>query len=168
VLRGGLASVCAAALIIPAATTTFGLKLASGGPAGIRPVAHGLAFRTTYGGEIAAVQRMCAALPRGSAVVILDKKATLRFSEVIRGMCGYPAAHMTPRPGSVQQVVRGIRQAGRRPVLVSSSRPVLAPYGGTIREIMHLSTTKDSNIGTAAPSRPVHQTIILWMSEPAG
>jgi hypothetical protein len=167
VIRGGLVAVCAVALVLPAATTTFGLKLSSGGPAGIRLAARGLAFRTTYAGEIAAVGRMCAALPRGSTVVILDQRAALRFPEVVRGMCGYPAARMTPRPGSVQQVVRGIRQAGGRPVLLASSRPVLAPYGGTIKEIMNLPTTKDSNLGTAAPLRPVDQTITLWMAEPA-
>jgi hypothetical protein len=168
VIRGGLAAVCAVALVLPAAITTFGLKLNSGGPAGIRLVAHGLAFKTTYAGEVAAVQRMCAALPRGSAVVILDHRAALRFPEVVRGMCGYPAARMTPRPGSVQQVVRGIRQAGRQPVLLASSRSLLTPYGGTIKQIMNLPTTKDSNLGTAAPLRTVPQTIVLWMSEPAG
>jgi len=168
VIRGGLVAVCAVALVLPAATTTFGLKLRSGGPAGISLAARGLAFRTTYAGEIAAVGRMCAALPRNSVVVVVDPRAALRFPEVVRGMCGHPAARMTPRPGTVQQVVRGIRQAGRRPVLLASSRPVLAPYGGTIKQIMNLRTTKDSNLGTAAPLRPVHQTITLWMSEPAG
>jgi hypothetical protein len=167
-IRGGLVAVCAVALVLPAATTTFGLKLRSGGPAGIRLAATGLAFKTTYGGEVAAVARMCAALPRGSTVVILDHRAALRFPEVVRGMCGYPAARITPTPDNVQQVVRGIRAAGRRPVLLASSRAVLAPYGGAIKEIMNLPTTKDSNIGTAAPLRPVPQTIILWMSEPAG
>jgi len=168
VIAGGLAAICAVALVLPPAITSFGLKAGSGGPGGVRLVAHGLAFKTTYAGEIAAVRRMCAALPPGSAVVIVDKKTTLRFSEVIRGMCGHPVAHMTPQPGSVQQVVNGIRQAGRRPVLLAATRPVLTPYGGTIRRIMDLRTTRDSNLGTGAPSRPAHQTITLWMSEPAG
>jgi hypothetical protein len=168
VIAGGLASVCAVALVLPAATTTFGLKLRNGGPVGIRPAAQGLGFKTTYAGEIAAVERMCAALPRGSAVVILDKRAVVRFSEVVRGMCGHPAAHMAPQPGSVQQVVRGIQQAGRRPVLLATSRSVLIPYGGTIKEIMNLRTARDPFIGTAAPLHPHLVTIALWMSEPAG
>ena len=168
VIAGGLASVCAVALVLPAATTTFGLKLRNGGPVGIRPAAHGLAFTTTYAGEIAAVERMCAALPRGSAVVILDKRAIFRFNEVVRGMCGHPAAHMTPGAGSVQQVVRGIQQAGRRPVLLASRRSLLTPYGGAIKEIMNLPIARDSNIATAAPLRPRQVTIALWMSEPTG
>ncbi len=57
VLAAGLASVCAVALLLPAATTTFGLRLRSGGPSGTRLVAHGLAFRTTYAGEVAAVEQ---------------------------------------------------------------------------------------------------------------
>jgi len=168
VIAGGLATVCAVALVLPAATTTFGLKLRNGGPVGIRPAAHGLAFTTTYAGEIAAVERMCAALPRGSAVVILDKRAIFRFNEVVRGMCGHPAAHMTPGAGSVQQVVRGIQQAGRRPVLLASRRSLLTPYGGAIKEIMNLPIARDSNIATAAPLRPRQVTIALWMSEPTG
>jgi hypothetical protein len=167
VIRGGLASVCAAALVLPAVTTTFGLGLRSGGPLGIRPVAHGLAFKAAYAGEIAAVEHMCAALPRGSAVVIFDPQSVFRFTQLIRGMCGHPAARMTPRPGRVQQVVDGIRRAGRRPVLLAVHRSQLTPYGGVIREIMDLPTTRDRHIGTAAPRRLRQQTITLWMSEPA-
>jgi hypothetical protein len=166
VIRGGLASVCAAALIFPAATTTFGLGLRSGGPLRIRPVAHGLAFTTTYAGEIAAVERMCAALPHGSAVVIFDPQSVFRFTQLIRGMCGHPAARMTRRPGSVRRVVIGIRQAGRRPVLLAIKRSQLTPYGGTIREIMDLPTTRDAHVLTAPAQRPRQQTITLWMSEP--
>ena len=167
VIRGGLASVCAAALVLPAANQTFGLGLRSGGPLGIRPVAHGLAFKTAYAGEIAAVERMCAALPRGSAVVILDPHSVFRFTQLVRGMCGHPAARMAPRPGSVRQVVDGIRRAGRRPVLLADSRSLLTPYGGEIREIMDLPTTRDAHNGTRAPQSLRHQTITLWMSEPA-
>src|SRR5260370_10335075 len=49
---GGLASVCAAALVLPAATTTFGLSLQHGGPRWMRPVARGLALETSYSGAI--------------------------------------------------------------------------------------------------------------------
>jgi hypothetical protein len=167
VIRGGLASVCAAALVLPAATTTFGLGLRSGGPLGIRPVAHGLAFKTTYAGEIAAVERMCAALPRDSAVVILDPQSVFRFTQLARGMCGLPSARMTPRPSSVRQVVIGIRRAGRRPVLLAIKRSQLTRYGGAITEIMDLPTTRDAHVLTAPALRPRQQTLTLWMSEPA-
>jgi hypothetical protein len=166
VVRAGLVSACAAALVLPAAVTAFGLGIRDGGPLGIRPVAHGLALKTTYSGEIAAVNRMCAAIPRGSAVVIIDDRTAFRFAEVIRGMCGDPTARMQPRSGSVQQVLRGIQGAGRRPVLLAINRSLLKPYGGGIREIMALRTRKDTRTRTAPPLRTNGQTITVWMSEP--
>ena len=66
-------------------------------------------------------------------------------------MCGEPTAGMYPRPGSVRQVVRGIRQAGRRPVLLAVRRSQLTPYGGATREIMKLRTRQDARIRTGVP-----------------
>jgi hypothetical protein len=166
VIRGGLVAFCSAALILPAAVTTFGLGVAGGGPLGIRPVAHGLAFKRTYAGEIAAVNRMCAAIPRGSSVVILDSRTVFRFTEVVRGMCGEPTAWMEPRPADVRQVVRAIWQAGRRPVLLAAHRSQVSPFGGAITEIMALPINKDATTRTAPPLRTRPQTITLWMSEP--
>ena len=62
VVYGGLTALCVAVLIVPAAMTTFGLGVKPGGPAGIRLTANGLADKVTYGGEIAAVDGMCAAI----------------------------------------------------------------------------------------------------------
>ena len=56
--------VCAAALVVPAAITTFGLGARTGGPVGIRLAADGWARTATESGEVAAVGQMCAALPR--------------------------------------------------------------------------------------------------------
>ena len=97
VIQAGLVTVCSVALVLPAAVTSFGLGVATGGPLGIRPVAHGLAFKRTYAGEIAAVDRMCAAIPRGSSVVIIDGQTASWFTQVVRGMCGDPTAWMHPR-----------------------------------------------------------------------
>ena len=33
-------------------------------------------------------------------------------------MCGVPTGHVNASPADVQQVIRGIRQAGRQPVLL--------------------------------------------------
>jgi hypothetical protein len=154
------------ALVLPAAVTSFGLRIATGGPPGIRPVAHGLAVKRTYAGEIAAVNRMCAAIPRGSSVVILDSRTVFRFTEVVRGMCGEPTAWMEPRPADVRQVVRAIWQAGRRPVLLAAHRSQVSPFGGAITEIMALPINKDATTRTAPPLRTRPQTITLWMSEP--
>ena len=167
VIQAGLVTVCSVALVLPAAVTSFGLGVATGGPLGVRPVAHGLAFKRTYAGEIAAVNRMCAAIPPGSSVVILDGRTVFRFTEVVRGMCGDPAAWIWPRPGHVRRVVRGIRQAGGRPVLLAAHRSQVAPFGGAIREIMALPINKDAATWTAPPLQTRPQTVTLWMSEPA-
>ena len=112
VIQAGLVTVCSVALVLPAAVTTFGPGLRSGGPLGIMPVADGLAFRTTESGEIAAVDRMCAAIPRGSPVVIIESHVSNRLTEVVRGMCGDPTAIIGRKHlGSVERVVHGIEQA---------------------------------------------------------
>ena len=167
VIQGGLVSACAVALVLPATITAFGLGIRPGGPAGIRPVAHGLALRATYAGEIAAVNSLCAAIPRNSAVVFLSGRTGQNFAQVVRGMCGDPAARMTGPPGAVPGVIRGIRQAGRRPVLLAASRARLARYGGVIREVIALRTRQDTRSRTSAPRRTKALTITVWMSQPA-
>jgi hypothetical protein len=156
VLQAGLASACAVALVVPGAMTTFGL--------GVR---DGLGFTTTYSGEIAAVDHMCAAIPRDSAVVIVTGETVTRLAQVVRGMCGEPTAGLYPRPGTVGQVVRGIRQAGRQPVLLAAHCSQLTRYGGVTREIMNLRTRQDTRIRTAPPLRTRRFTVTVCMSEPA-
>jgi hypothetical protein len=166
VIQAGLATVCSVALMLPAAVTSFGLGIAVGGPLGVRPVAHGLAVKRTHAGEIAAVDRMCAAIPRGSPVVIIDGRTAAWFAQVVRGMCGEPTAWMDRRPASVRQVVSAIRQAGRRPVLLGVSRSQVAPYGPA-RQVMALRTREDVQLRTSPPMVTQPQTVTVWMTEPA-
>jgi hypothetical protein len=165
VIQAGLVSVCSVALVLPAAVTSFGLGVAAGGPIGVRPVARGLAFKSTYAGEIAAVDRMCAAIPRGSSVVIIDGQTAAWFSQVVRGMCGEPAAWMGRRPASVRQVIGAIRQAGRRPVLLGISRSQIAPYGPA-RHVLALRTREDARLRTSPPLVTRPRPITVWMTEP--
>jgi hypothetical protein len=166
VLKGGLVAGCAAVLVLPTAMTAFGLGIRTG-PHGTRPVVQGLAVKTTYAGEIRAVDRVCAAIPRGSAVVILDHQ-TSRLTEIVRGMCGDPVAIMNPqaRPAAVAQVVRGIEQAGRRPVFLAGKSQELAPYGGAARRIMALRTQEDGHTLTTPPLLTRTLRMDVWMSEP--
>src|SRR6266516_1333851 len=164
VIQAGLVTVCSVALVLPAAVTSFGLGVATGGPLGVRPVAHGLALKRTYAGEIAAVNRMCAAIPPGSSVVILDSRTVFWFAQLVRGMCGEPAAWMEPRPASVRQVVSAIRQAGRRPVLLGIRRSQVAPYGPA-REVLALRISKDARLRTSPPLITKPRTISVWMAE---
>jgi len=168
VLLVGLAACCVALLVLPATVTTFGLKVRSGGPAGIRLVADGLAFKTTYQGQIGAVNGMCAAIPHGSSVLIINVGVGDKLSEVIRGMCGDPTAHVSyPRPAKVERAVLSIERAGRRPVLLAASRSKLLRYGGPIRQVMALRSSWDAHTLTGPPLNPWPLDVNVWMSEPA-
>ncbi len=165
VLRAGLATACAALLVLPGAVTAYGLGIRSGGPAGLRLTANGLATRVSYAGEIVAVDRMCAAIPAGSTVVILGTGLNEELVQVIRGMCGHPAAGVA-RPGEVRAVIRGIGQAGRRPVLLATGPAALAPYGGPVTQVMALRSREDARTRLVPPTNTVPFTRDVWMSEP--
>jgi len=145
--------------------TSFGLRVATGGPLGVRPVAHGLAVKRTYAGEIAAVNRMCAAIPHRSSVVIIDAQTAAWFAQVVRGMCGEPTAWTDRRPADIRQVVSAIRQAGRRPVLLGAGRSQVAPYGPA-RAVLALRTREDARLRTAPPLSTRPRPIAVWMTEP--
>jgi hypothetical protein len=171
VVRAGVMVCCVVALVVPAVVTTFGLRVKSGGPVGIRLTADGLASKRTYEGEIAAVNRVCAAIPRDASVVFIggtNGGGASRLTQVVRGTCGVPTADISSaRLPTVEQVVRGIEQAGRRPVFLADSRSRLAPYGGRVRQVMRLRSTQDENALTAPPTHTIPFPVNLWMSEPS-
>jgi hypothetical protein len=157
VLRGA-AAVAACALVLPAAATTFGLTFTSAG---------GLATKTTYSGEIAAVDELCAAIPADASVVIINYATASRLVQVVRGMCGVPAARLfLPQAASVQATVAGIRHAGRRPVLLAGQQGQLSPFGGPVRPVMALRTTADAHPLTAPPTGTTPFTLNVWMWAP--
>ena len=159
---------CAAALVMPAAMTTFGLGIRDGGPLGVRLVADGWAVKATEAGEIGAVDRMCAALPRNSSVVMMDGTVSGRFTEVIRGMCGYPTAVLpNPARASVQLVVQRIARAGRKPVLLATDRAALSPYGNGTKEVMLLHTHQEVGVKMHPPESINPLDFEVWMLEPA-
>jgi hypothetical protein len=169
-----LAVCCAAALIVPTVMTTFGLGLKDTGPQGLRLVADGMAFKRTYVGEVAAVNGLCAALPPDASVVIIDGPLADRMSEVIRGMCGVPAARL--RRLTVWRVtteLHDVERAGRRPVLLFAHEQELKPYlspslyrNGTVRKVMTLNTKMDPRIYLGKPRTLQPLAITAWIWEP--
>ena len=158
VLRQGVAVLCACGLALPAAVTTFGLTFAG---------ANGLATKRTYGGEIAAVDALCAAIPANASVVIISYATSNGLLQTVRGMCDVPAARLfLPQPASVRATVAGIRHAGRRPVLLAAKRAQLSPFGGPLRQVMNLHSASDSHTLTEPPTGTVPFTITVWMWEP--
>jgi hypothetical protein len=155
-------------MVVPAVITTFGLRPRSGGPVGIKIVAEGMAFKRTYQGQIAAVQGMCAQIPRNASVVFISQSPADRLLEAVRGMCDVPAARIyVPRRATVESVVRGIVQAGRQPVLLASAPSRLARYGGPVKQVMRLRSSTDGGTLTKPPTGVWALDINLWMSEPS-
>ena len=163
---GGIVLCCLAALVLPAVLTTF---TDHSGPAGLSVTANKTAFHRTYNGEIRAVNHLCRGIPGNSSVIILDGPTADRFTQIIRGMCGTPAARIntsTPSPALVRSIASSIVAAGRRPVLLGSAQSQLARYGGPNREIMQLSTTTDDSTLVAAPVNTLPFDWTIWVSEP--
>jgi hypothetical protein len=166
-IRGTVVGICAVALVIPATITTFGLSLHTGGQGGVGLTADGLGLKTTYAGEIAAVNGMCAAFPRDGTVVFLPAgpgRLGNELAEVVRGMCGLPTATAkSGRPPAVGAIVRDIRRAGRQPVLLAGFGRALAAYGPP-RRIMALHTTRDGETLTVAPTGSAPFNLAVWMT----
>ena len=156
---------CVVAMIIPPAITTFGLRVSGGSL-----VAHGVAFKKTQQGEIAAVQGLCAAIPSDASVVFIDgvNGDESWLAEVVRATCNVPVGAISgAHPRNVGPVLRGISGAGRRPVLLAGNPSQLAPYGGQIRQVMRLQTMQDAHTLTAPPLTTSPFGIDMWMSEPS-
>ncbi len=161
-----VASCCVASLLIPTALTTLDIGVTAGPQGSL--TAHGMAFKRIGAGELTAVNGLCAAIGPDASVVILDSLTADRFAQVIRGICGTPAAALTKAtPATVSAVVSGIEGVGRHPVLLAQQQSELTAYGATPREVVNLLTTQEAHNLTSPPTRTwfIHYTV--WMSRPA-
>ena len=144
----GSAAVLAVALVLPAAMTTFGLGVKTGGPVGVTLTADGLADKIAYAGELAAVDGLCAAIPKDSSVIIIDGPIAgpVHRDHPRHVRCpGGPRHDRSGRPPDaalVRQIVQDVRRAGRQPVLLAATASELKPYGGLARKVM---TTEHEN-----------------------
>jgi hypothetical protein len=166
----GVAVCGAASLLIPTALTTLDLSFTNG------VHAHGMAFRKIGPGELDAVNGLCGAIGPEASVVFVDQLTADRFAQVVRGICGMPAAVMTSgSKTALNAVIRGIDSTGQRPVLLAQNQDEL-PNGardqrelaeqGRPLEAVDLLTTQEAHNLTAPPTRTwlIHYTV--WMSVP--
>ena len=155
-----------AALAGPAAFTTFGI----GGKRATSPVlspATGPAFQRTGIGELDAIRGLCGAIPNGSPVLLLDRVAARQFTQVVRGMCGDPAAVMAgASQAEVEAAMGGIARTGRQAVLLATRREELAPYRVPARQVVDLTTIQDAHVLTQPPASGWPVRYVLWMSGP--
>ena len=130
--------------------------------------ARGLAFKRTYDGEITAVDKVCAAIPADSSVLIVGKTMMQQFGEAIRGMCGVPTAGATnDSRANLLADVRAIERAGRHPFVLASTDTALSPLGnGLTKRIMKLETTIDTHITFGTPQDTNPQRFAAYSWEP--
>ena len=75
----------------------------------------------------------------------------------------------THDPGirAVGDVIRGIRQSGRQPVLLGTRKRQLKAYGAPPRRVVALRSTQDSHTLISPPRATWKLTVNVWMSEPS-
>lgn len=121
----------------------------------------------THQHEVAAVRDLCARIGPGRSVVILDQNYADQFLQVIRSMCGEPAARISAdaTPGDVQRVAGKIYDAGRVPVLMGASAGEVAPYGQPVHA-MTLRTRQDERTLVKPPKGTWTLNLDVWITEP--
>jgi hypothetical protein len=170
---------CVAVTFLPPLAGNFGLGVKSGGPLGIMPSSDGLALQRAYVGEIAAVEKICKALPKNSSVLIDDFTLRWQFAQDIRGFCDVPVAGVQTvvpfatvvpdndiAPATVLADVRGIEKAGRNPIVLASTSGPLSELGnGTVAFILDQDSSIDEHMIFSTPTNTlaVKFTVYSWV-----
>ncbi|MFG2002416.1 hypothetical protein ACGFNU_25005 [Spirillospora sp. NPDC048911] len=118
--------------------------------------------------EVAAVRGMCEKFGPGRSIVVVETVTADRFLQLIRSMCGLPAARTVDRarPADVRRVIGKIRAAGRRPVIIGAEAGQVAPYGRPTK-IVELRTRQDERTLVESPNGSWTLNVFVWMSEPS-
>ena len=157
-----VAACCVIALAGPPAWAAFRPHLGSGGIS-----LRGLAVKDTYQGELAAIDKLCAAIPSDATVVVINDWIANRMLENIRGDCGVPAARLdNATVPLVKQVIGAVEATGRRAVVLGSYQAQVNSYpGGTTTQVMDLHTQVDAYNMNGAPDWTHSQWVSVWMWE---
>jgi hypothetical protein len=161
---------CAGAIFVPPAIGNF----------------NGLAFKRTFVGEIAAVDKVCQGIPKGSSVLIIDYNMMNEFGQAIRGMCNVPVAAVhttipesiiadkgndTP-PAKIIAAVRAIQGSGHHPLVLGTTQAEFAPLikqfgNGTVNFVLSQPENDDEHIYFGTPRGTVSETFTVYSWEPA-
>jgi hypothetical protein len=152
--RAWVAGVGAVLVLVPPAVTSIGT-----------------AFTPIERGERAAVEAMCAQLPADASVLFVERVTGDRFTQLVRGMCGRPAASVRRNdgdlaaPDEVRRLAARVAETGRRPVLLAAAPEQLAAYGRPV-EILALSTRQDERSLVKPPDGTWRLQVRVWMAAP--
>jgi hypothetical protein len=147
------------------------------GPAWLGTAA--VAGAETERGELAAVRTVCDRLRDGDVVVALDARGANEWPQVVRGMCGNPAASVqvvgardesTAAVASVEparRIAQRIAAAGHRPVLLAAEQQGLATMvrlGLQPEPAVRLDTTEDQRWLTRRPDGVTPLAVDVWLA----
>ncbi|GAB1820359.1 hypothetical protein [Herbidospora sp. RD11066] len=128
----------------------------------------GTAFSPIERGELAAVQKMCDAIPEGSTVLIVERVTGDRLTQVVRGQCGFPTARVAYPEGTDiprEEDVRRIIAKTHDPVLLAAEPGQLTAYGAP-RQVMALRTRQDERSLVKAPDGTWSLSVDVWLAVP--
>lgn len=168
--RAAVIAVCAAGIMLPPVIGNL----------------SGLAFKRTFVGEIAALDKVCASIPKDTAVLIIDNEMMQKFGGAIRASCDVPVAGVqTTVPGSVLPAVgndiepatmvaavRAIEDSGHRPFVLAATQAEFAPLikafgNGTVNFLMAQDVQDDQHIYFGEPRNTVTEHFTVYSWEPA-
>jgi hypothetical protein len=131
---------------------------------------RGVGAAATYAGSVSAATALCASIGPSASVVFVNASTAAEFAPTVRVLCGVPTASMVAgsSSASVEQVATSIERAGRRPVLLGSSRAAVSLFGAVPRRVVSLRTTGDAKVLTGPPAGNWPVTYTVWMASPLG
>jgi hypothetical protein len=129
---------------------------------------RGVGASSTYGGSLAAASSLCASIGPSASVVFVNASTAAEFAPTVRVLCGLPVASMAAGSSSaaVEQVATSIERAGRRPVLLGSSRAAVSLFGIVPRLVVSLRTSGDAQVLTGPPAGNWPVSYTVWMASP--
>ena len=129
---------------------------------------RGVGASSTYAGSIAAATKLCASIGPSASVVFVNASTAAQFAPTVRVLCGVPTASMAAgsSAAAVERVATSIERAGRRPVLLGSSRAAVSLFGIVPRVVLTLRTSGDAEVLTGPPAGNWPASYTVWMASP--
>lgn len=170
---------CVIALAVPALVTTLNPALSARPSVGqsssdvakliSRVQLRGVGASAAYAGSVSAVSALCDSIGPSASVLFADSASATMFGPAVRGLCDQPVALVVPASAAgLEQAVRSVEQAGRRPVLLGASRSSVLIAGAVPRQVISLRTTQDPEELTGPPPGTWPVTYSLWLAAPSG
>jgi hypothetical protein len=121
------------------------------------------------------VTKVCAQLHPGDVVLSVDDRAANEWPEVVRGICGRPAASIKvtfpdDATGPLHRITARIEAAGGHPVLLAATPAgyaLLSQLGTDPAEVVDLHTTEDQHFLTRVPDGADPLLVQVWLGHPA-